>query len=309
MALARRGRQLLRGVGGNGNGLLLLEVPPFLPQAAGAPPSFPDPLVAVWMLAVSRKKTLTVGLTFSAQAAGKHPGENVSRETRPLGLAAVLSSAVTLSFFPSPQSGGRIITLEGKGFELVQNVSMVVRGIGREQTVSVPAGCHPGSGSRAACPVPGDVGSVELRPQPVLWMGLGARLGGGTQDVGFFDVRALFCFQSCKVHTDTMITCPSPAASNVTAGSKPAPVDFYLNGRLYADDHPALDKELYPEEALHISKFSLEYYADPQFFTAKKEKWIKHHPGEPLTLVIHVRAWRLQPCFFWGVPCWASLHS
>ncbi|XP_062441465.1 plexin-D1 [Rhea pennata] len=123
-------------------------------------------------------------------------------------------------------SGGRIITLEGQGFELVQNASMVVRGIGREQT-------------------------------------------------------------NCKVHADTVITCPSPAASNITMGSKPAPVDFYLNGRLYADDRPALDEEMYPEEVLHISKFSLEYYADPQFFTAKKEKWIKHHPGEPLTLVIH----------------------
>ncbi|XP_072203214.1 plexin-D1 isoform X1 [Excalfactoria chinensis] len=123
-------------------------------------------------------------------------------------------------------SGGRIITVEGRGFELIQNASMVVRGIGREQT-------------------------------------------------------------SCKVHTDTVITCPSPAASNITAGSKPASVDFYLNGRLYTDDRPVLDEEMYPEEALHISKFSLEYYADPQFFTAKKEKWIKHHPGEPLTLVIH----------------------
>ncbi|XP_074770846.1 plexin-D1 isoform X2 [Athene noctua] len=123
-------------------------------------------------------------------------------------------------------SGGRTITLEGRGFELVQNVSMLVHGIGREQT-------------------------------------------------------------SCRVLTDTVITCPSPAASNVTVGSKPAPVDFYLNGLLYADDRPALDEEMYPEEALHISKFSLEYYADPQFFTAKKEKWIKHHPGEPLTLVIH----------------------
>uniref|UniRef100_A0A8D2M6M0 Plexin-D1 n=1 Tax=Zonotrichia albicollis TaxID=44394 RepID=A0A8D2M6M0_ZONAL len=123
-------------------------------------------------------------------------------------------------------SGGRIITLEGRGFGLVQNVSMAVRGIGREHT-------------------------------------------------------------RCKVHTDTAITCPSPAASNVTAGTKPAPVDFYLNGRLYADERSALDEEMYPEEALHVSKFSLGYYADPQFSTAKKEKWIKHHPGEPLTLVIH----------------------
>lgn len=97
------------------------------------------------------------------------------------------------------------------------------------------------------------------------------------------------CSQRCKVHTDTAITCPSPAASNVTVGTKPAPVDFYLNGRLYTDERSALDEEMYPEEALHISKFSLGYYADPQFSTAKKEKWIKHHPGEPLTLVIHVR--------------------
>uniref|UniRef100_H0ZJX0 Plexin-D1 n=1 Tax=Taeniopygia guttata TaxID=59729 RepID=H0ZJX0_TAEGU len=123
-------------------------------------------------------------------------------------------------------SGGRIITLEGRGFGLVQNVSMAVRGIGREHT-------------------------------------------------------------RCKVHTDTAITCPSPAASNLTVGSKPAPVDFYLNGRLYSDERSALDEEMYSEEASHISKFSLSYYADPQFSTAKKEKWIKHHPGEPLTLVIH----------------------
>ncbi|XP_039336724.1 plexin-D1 [Mauremys reevesii] len=123
-------------------------------------------------------------------------------------------------------SGGRIITLEGHGFLMVQNVSMVVHSIGKEQT-------------------------------------------------------------NCKVHTDTMITCPSPAASNLTVGSKPAPVDFYINGHLYMDDRLAPDEYMYPEEAQHTSKFGLEYYADPQFFTAKKEKWIKHHPGEPLTLVIH----------------------
>lgn len=99
------------------------------------------------------------------------------------------------------------------------------------------------------------------------------------------------------MHTDTAITCPSPAASNLTVGSKPAPVDFYLNGRLYSDERSALDEEMYSEEASHISKFSLGYYADPQFSTAKKEKWIKHHPGEPLTLVIHVRGWWLQLCF------------
>lgn len=178
---------------------------------------------------------------------------------------AALSSAVTLSFFPS-DSGGRIITLEGRGFGLVQNVSMAVRGIGRERTVGAGPAVAPRWGSARAS---GRAGSALV-------------LGS--------DVLPLL-FQRCKVHTDTAITCPSPAASNVTAGTKPAPVDFYLNGRLYADERSALDEEMYPEEALHISKFSLGYYADPQFSTAKKEKWIKHHPGEPLTLVIHVRGW------------------
>lgn len=117
------------------------------------------------------------------------------------------------------------------------------------------------------------------------------------------------CFQRCRVHTDTAITCPSPAASNVTVGSKPAPVDFYLNGRLYTDERSALDEEMYPEEALHISKFSLGYYADPQFSTAKKEKWIKHHPGEPLTLVIHVRACSLQLCFALGAATSTVLNT
>ncbi|XP_053151779.1 plexin-D1 isoform X2 [Hemicordylus capensis] len=90
---------------------------------------------------------------------------------------------------------------------------------------------------------------------------------------------------NCKVHTDTVITCPSPAASNLTTVNKPAPVDFYINGRLYTDDSLYSFEPL--RETIHISKFHLEYFTDPQFFTAKKEKWIKHHPGEPLTLVIH----------------------
>uniref|UniRef100_A0A670XWZ8 Plexin D1 n=1 Tax=Pseudonaja textilis TaxID=8673 RepID=A0A670XWZ8_PSETE len=89
---------------------------------------------------------------------------------------------------------------------------------------------------------------------------------------------------NCKVHSDTVITCPSPAASNLT-GSKPALVDFFINGFLYTDE--SLFPFEYTEEAVHVSKFHMEYYTDPQFFTANKEKLIKHHPGEPFTLVIH----------------------
>ena len=92
--------------------------------------------------------------------------------------------------------------------------------------------------------------------------------------------------QLCKVLNSTLITCPSPGAlSNASA-----PVDFFLNGRAYADE-AAVDEELLdPEEAQRGSRFRLDYLPDPQFSTAKREKWIKHHPGEPLTLVIHVSA-------------------
>ncbi|RLV89067.1 hypothetical protein DV515_00015072 [Chloebia gouldiae] len=171
-------------------------------------------------------------------------------------------------------SGGRIITLEGRGFGLVQNVSMAVRGIGREHTVGVLA--RRGPGMQQGCVPAARSCAAGAQPQDGLersWCGA--------------LTCSHSCFQRCKVHTDTAITCPSPAASNLTVGSKPAPVDFYLNGRLYSDERSALDEEMYSEEASHISKFSLGYYADPQFSTAKKEKWIKHHPGEPLTLVIH----------------------
>lgn len=95
---------------------------------------------------------------------------------------ATLSSAVTLSFFPS-QSGGRIITLEGRGFGLVQNVSMAVRGIGREHTVGVLArhgpvvqqGCVPAARSRAAgASASGWAGALVARGSDLLTLLLSA---------------------------------------------------------------------------------------------------------------------------------------
>ncbi|PNJ37068.1 PLXND1 isoform 7 [Pongo abelii] len=88
----------------------------------------------------------------------------------------------------------------------------------------------------------------------------------------------------CKVLNSTLITCPSPGAlSNASA-----PVDFFINGRAYADEVAVAEELLDPEEAQRGSRFRLDYLPNPQFSTAKREKWIKHHPGEPLTLVIHV---------------------
>ncbi|XP_034028621.1 plexin-D1 [Thalassophryne amazonica] len=89
----------------------------------------------------------------------------------------------------------------------------------------------------------------------------------------------------CTVLNPSMIMCPSPASGQ----SQQALVQFFLNGVLYKGDTPeSSDSEVEEEEdEPHKGHFLLEYVEDPQFFTANKEKLIKHHPGEPLTLIIN----------------------
>uniref|UniRef100_A0A8C6WPQ9 Plexin D1 n=1 Tax=Neogobius melanostomus TaxID=47308 RepID=A0A8C6WPQ9_9GOBI len=94
----------------------------------------------------------------------------------------------------------------------------------------------------------------------------------------------------CTVLSPSLITCPSPAALQSLQTS----VQFYLNGVLYTGDsptHPDSDEEDEGEEEEESDAlkghFLLEYVEDPQFFTANKEKLIKHHPGEQLTLIIN----------------------
>lgn len=65
-------------------------------------------------------------------------------------------------------------------------------------------------------------------------------------------------------------------------------MDFFINGRAYTDEAAVAEELLDPGEAWRGRRFRLDYLPNPQFSTAKREKWIKHHPGEPLTLVIHV---------------------
>ncbi|OCT85775.1 plexin-D1 [Xenopus laevis] len=88
---------------------------------------------------------------------------------------------------------------------------------------------------------------------------------------------------NCTVLNPTIITCPSPTAPNSTMENKNVTLNFYINGV-----QVALGEDFSDEEDLHsFNHFSLEYQPDPMFYTAKKEKLIKHHVGEPLTLVIH----------------------
>uniref|UniRef100_A0A8C4EMU7 Plexin D1 n=1 Tax=Dicentrarchus labrax TaxID=13489 RepID=A0A8C4EMU7_DICLA len=91
---------------------------------------------------------------------------------------------------------------------------------------------------------------------------------------------------SCTVVSNSMITCPSHASSQ----SQQTSVQFFLNGVLYTGDSPSSYDSGEAEdedEETHKVHFQLEYVEDPQFFTANKEKLIKHHPGEPLTLIIN----------------------
>ncbi|XP_074537799.1 plexin-D1 [Halichoeres trimaculatus] len=89
----------------------------------------------------------------------------------------------------------------------------------------------------------------------------------------------------CTVVSSSMITCPSHASSQ----SEDTSVQFFLNEVPYMGDSPYSSDIDAEEEEGEPPKdhFILEYVEDPQFFTANKEKLIKHHPGEPLTLIIN----------------------
>lgn len=108
-----------------------------------------------------------------------------------------------------------------------------------------------------------------------------------------------------------MITCPS----HISSESQQTSVQFLLNGVVYTGDSPSsIDSEAEEEEEEpQKGHFLLEYVEDPQFFTANKEKLIKHHPGEPLTLIINVsdtaQTGRSHQSFtvmliFWVVKVW-----
>ncbi|KAJ8265165.1 hypothetical protein COCON_G00142640 [Conger conger] len=88
----------------------------------------------------------------------------------------------------------------------------------------------------------------------------------------------------CTVRDATVITCPSPAAPQSTQ----ATVRFFLNEVLYRGASPAPHGGLEEDNELQGGHFfHMDYLEDPQFFTANKEKLIKHHPGSPLNLIIN----------------------
>lgn len=91
--------------------------------------------------------------------------------------------------------------------------------------------------------------------------------------------------QNCSCVSSTLMVCQSPAAGQ----SQPTTAHFYLNDVLYrGEDASPSEQGLDEDEEPHADSFHFDYVEDPQFYTANKEKLIKHHPGEPLILVINV---------------------
>uniref|UniRef100_A0A8C1RZD8 Plexin D1 n=1 Tax=Cyprinus carpio TaxID=7962 RepID=A0A8C1RZD8_CYPCA len=90
--------------------------------------------------------------------------------------------------------------------------------------------------------------------------------------------------QSCSCVSSTLIVCQSPAANQ----SQQATAHFYLNEVLYrGEDASPSGRGPDEDEEPQADAFQFEYVEDPQFYTANKEKLIKHHPGEPLILIIN----------------------
>uniref|UniRef100_A0A671RYK3 Plexin-D1-like n=1 Tax=Sinocyclocheilus anshuiensis TaxID=1608454 RepID=A0A671RYK3_9TELE len=90
--------------------------------------------------------------------------------------------------------------------------------------------------------------------------------------------------QSCSYVSSTLIVCQSPAANQ----SQQAMARFYLNEVLYrGEDASPSGRGPDEDEEPHADAFHFDYVEDPQFYTANKEKLIKHHPGEPLILIIN----------------------
>ncbi|XP_023812458.1 plexin-D1 isoform X1 [Oryzias latipes] len=117
----------------------------------------------------------------------------------------------------------------------------------------------------------------------------------------------------CSVLSSFTILCKSPPSSQPQETS----VQFFLNGILYVRNNPSSSEDKLEEEEGDplTSHFMLEYVEDPQFFTANREKLIKHHSGEPLTLIINKvpSNLELQPeeysVMIGSYPCNISFHN
>ncbi|CAM4713171.1 unnamed protein product [Leuciscus chuanchicus] len=88
---------------------------------------------------------------------------------------------------------------------------------------------------------------------------------------------------NCSCVSSTLMVCQSPAA----AQSQQATALFYLNQVLYRGEGSSGDRGPDEDQEPLVEHFHFDYVEDPQFYTANKEKLIKHHTGEPLILVIN----------------------
>uniref|UniRef100_A0A8C9TUY4 Plexin D1 n=1 Tax=Scleropages formosus TaxID=113540 RepID=A0A8C9TUY4_SCLFO len=103
--------------------------------------------------------------------------------------------------------------------------------------------------------------------------------------------------QDCAILNDAnAIECRMPAAENTRPETVPVCVEFedlpcqnLQMSSFYSYEKNPIITTIQPQknEEPYGTQFYMEYLEDPQFFTATKDKFIKHHPGEPLTLIIN----------------------
>uniref|UniRef100_A0A6Q2WQF3 Sema domain-containing protein n=1 Tax=Esox lucius TaxID=8010 RepID=A0A6Q2WQF3_ESOLU len=214
------------------------------------------------------------------------------------GVSKEFFSYVLLSVEPrrGSRSGGTRVTFSGEHLNTGSQVRVKVNGTQdcsivtlRDDTIecTMPAALHAHTEAVSMCvefediPCQARVSTFDFPKVPVV---VELDLFGMSKQ--FFSLILMVSHQACKVRSPSLITCSSPASNQ----SQLATVKFLLNGVLYTGDSPSFygpGQEEEEVEELHGGHFLLEYVEDPQFLTANKERLIKHHPGEPLTLIIN----------------------
>uniref|UniRef100_A0A8C1QF57 Plexin D1 n=1 Tax=Cyprinus carpio TaxID=7962 RepID=A0A8C1QF57_CYPCA len=171
-----------------------------------------------------------------------------------------------LEFGPQqgPLAGGTILTIQGKSLDAGSTVNVKINQT-QNCTVFITCLC-------VWCMTAGRASAVEISADVCVIF----------QSVHLFIWISFL--QSCSCVSSTLIVCQSPAASQ----SQQAKAHFYLNEVLYrGEDASPSGRGPDEDEEPQADAFQFEYVEDPQFYTANKEKLIKHHPGEPLILIIN----------------------
>uniref|UniRef100_A0A8C5CS89 Plexin D1 n=1 Tax=Gadus morhua TaxID=8049 RepID=A0A8C5CS89_GADMO len=250
----------------------------------------------------------------AVQVSVLHNGEGTSNEL----FSYLVPKLLSVEPSRGSRAGGTIVRLSGQHLDTGSQVRVMVNST-QECTIltqtaesiecTMPAALHANTEAVALClefeelpcqsPLLSSTYTYEKNPTISLIKPTKSYLSGGRtitvtgQGFGLVQLVTMEVLgvgvSDCAVRSPTMITCLSPAADQ----SHQTALQFFLNGVLYTRESPASayqgeeEGEEGEDEEEAGGHFLMDYVKDPQFSTANKENLIKHHPGEPLTLVIN----------------------